>query len=208
MGLFIEELLDTYKQGEMKSSFPVDEAKNLIFTSLKNTVRFNGLAIPKYNVLMHSYMVCLLSADLYQIFTDKTNFDTYTKQTVGTMGLFHDVGEIIVGDMVYPVKHGGFIQYGELEKIERAFISYTGNHIFNIPDFDTKYKFAEPFIKQADDMLGVIELIGVSQDSNDFISRHFFREIFKEEKLLKINTENLFLETVDEHLNWNKESKK
>ena len=205
MSLFMEELLDTYKQGEMKSSFSKDDVKNLIFTSLKNTTRFNGLTSPVYNVMLHSYYVCLLSADLYQIYTNKTNYDVYTKQTVGTMGLFHDMGEVIVGDIVYPIKHSDYIQYDKLEKIEQAFISYAGNHIFDIPDFDKKYEFAKPYIKQADDMLGVIELIGVSKDSGDFSSRRILQNIFREDRIAKLNDESLFLETINEHLNWNKE---
>lgn len=205
MSLFVEELLDTYKQGKMKSSFSKEDIKKLIFTSLKNTVRFNGMTSPVYNVMLHSYYVCLLSADLYQIYTDKTKYDVYTKQTVGTMGLFHDMGEVIVGDVVYPIKHSDFINYDKLEKIEQAFVSYAGNHIFDIPDFDKKYEFAKPYIKQADDMLGVIELIGVSKDSGDFSSRKILQNIFREDRVAQLNDEELFMETINEHLNWNKE---
>lgn len=200
-GMFVKEVIDGWsKTGEIKTSFNSDDVKTLILQSLKNTARFNGLTTNKYTTMAHSYLVGCLAADLATI---EGVTDSIRLNNIQLVGLLHDIGECIIGDMVYPLKKGVFgNEYKRLEVLENCFRKWACENIFEIKNFEYISKDAKKFVDNADSSMGIIELIGISTDG-DFQMAHFFSRSFSHtdesfnnsftkmlEYNLKINKEN------------------
>lgn len=172
MALFVEEIIRNYEKGKIQSSFSPDKVKEIIFTSLCNTNRFNGITKVPYSTLVHSYAVGKLASDFGLIYY---NYDQGQRNWAKLFGFMHDMGEAIIGDIVYPIKTGKYEKIAEeYFKIEKAFLLWLGSEIFKIPDFESKYDFYQEVVKKADHYYGVMELIGVSGDCDFFESEKFF----------------------------------
>ena len=174
MSLFIEEIIKTYNEGMIKTSFAKQVVKDIVFTSLTNSNRFNGITKKPYSTMLHSYAVGNLASDFALIYN---NFSKKERNWVKLMGYMHDMGETVVGDVVYPLKTGQYKDdVEEFSKIEKAFLYWLGEEIFEIPNFQTKYEKYYPIVKKADEYLGVLELIGISKDSVFFDSEKLFED--------------------------------
>lgn len=172
MALFVEEIIKTYEEGKIRSSFPSNKIKEIIFTSLCNSNRFNGITKVPYSTLTHSYAVGKLASDFGLIYFD---YNQDQRNWAKLFGFMHDMGEVIIGDIVYPMKIGKYEKIAEeYFKIETAFLYWLGSEIFKIPEFDKKYEFYHEVVKKADHYYGVMELIGVSEDCDFFESEKFF----------------------------------
>lgn len=175
MALFVEEIIKTYEEGKIKSSFPPDKVKEIVFTSLLNSNRFNGITKIPYPTLVHSYAVGKLASDFGLIYH---NYNQEQRDWAKLFGFMHDMGEVITGDIVYPMKTGKFEQVAiEYFKIEDAFLCWLGEEIFKIKNFKEKYEFYCPVVLKADSYCGVMELIGISEDGDSFESANFFSSV-------------------------------
>ena len=172
MALFVEEIIRTYEEGKIHSSFPPEKVKEIIFTSLCNSNRFNGITKVPYSTLVHSYAVGKLASDFGLIYY---NYNQSQRNWAKLFGFMHDMGEVIIGDIVYPMKTGKYEKIAEeYFKIEKAFLMWIGSEIFKIPEFEKKYEFYQKVVKKADHYYGVMELIGISKDCDFFESEKFF----------------------------------
>ena len=174
MSLFIEEINKTYNEGKIKTSFTNQVVKDIVFTSLANSRRFNGITKKPYSTMQHSYAVGNLASDFALIYNESNREE---RNWIKLFGYMHDMGETIVGDVVYPLKNGKYKDdIEEFSKIEKSFLYWLGEEIFEIPDFQTKYEKYYPLVKKADEYLGVLELIGISKDSVHFDSEKLFED--------------------------------
>lgn len=174
MGLFLEEIVNTYQTGEIKSSFSNEQIKDIVFTSLAQTNRFNGITKVPYCTMTHSFAVGKLAYDYATIYH---NYQQHTKDKIKLFGYMHDMGETIIGDVVYPLKSGDFKKNVKtFEDIERAFLIFLGEKVFGIKNFQNEYEYFYPLIKKADDYLGLLELIGISKNTSGFESSVFFAD--------------------------------
>jgi len=169
MSLFVEEIVSSFKEtGKINSSFPKDKIKELIYLSMKNTNRFNGLTKEPYNLFKHCFFVGLLASDLAKIELSSSNKSSdYIAEMAHNSciaGMCHDMAECIIGDIVYPIKNG-FIEneYKKLEDFEYAVRKYFWNEVFEFGNFDDVYLKTKDFVKTADYFAGTMELIGVSE---------------------------------------------
>lgn len=174
MSLFIEEIIKTYSEGKIKTSFTKQVVKDIVFTSLANSRRFNGITKKPYSTMQHSYAVGNLASDFALIYNESNREE---RNWIKLFGYMHDMGETIVGDVVYPLKNGKYKDdIEEFSKIEKAFLYWLGEEIFEIPDFKQKYEKYYSLVKKADEYLGVLELIGISKDSIHFDSEKLFED--------------------------------
>jgi len=189
--MFIEEVLSNWKNhGKIFTSFPKERVRELIMQSLRNTVRFNGLTTKRYTTMAHSYLVACMASDLAEIDGIRENDRL---DDVVVCGLMHDIGECIIGDIVYPIKNKLFQkEYQLLQQIEEDFRIWAGKEIFNIENFTKKWNSYCGYVNKADSIIGLIELLGVSTDG-DFQTKEFFEKCFNvSNRDLEIEYEKLF----------------
>lgn len=180
MGMFVEEILDSWiKNRKISTTFDERRVENLIFQSLQNTVRFNGLVENGYTTMQHSYYVGCMARDMAII--NSTN-DSISLDEIMLCGMLHDIAECIVGDVIFPIKQKFFPKlYEPLEELENEFILWSGEHIFEINDFVSIWNKHKDLVKKADLFIGYMELIGISTDG-DFCSTKYFSGFFSNSK--------------------------
>lgn len=160
-GIFTEEIIDSWREcGVIKTSFSPLEVREKIYLSLHNSIRFNGLVHFKYNVLAHSWMVGMLAHDF--AVTGKACQRTQLESHL--MGMLHDIGECIVGDVIWPLKTGLFEEQYNLSyfQLEAAFRNWAGEYAFGIENFSSVYSGLLETVLRADRLAGELELFGVS----------------------------------------------
>lgn len=160
-GIFTEEVICSWLDtGKISTSLDKEDCRDKILTALDQTVRFNGMMNVRWSVLRHSWMVGVLSED-YAI-TDRAGDNVQLLAHLA--GMLHDTGEAIVGDMVWPLKSGRFKSIYEENylPLEMAFRNWTGEWVFGIEDFESKYNDMKKYIDKADALMGEIEMFGAS----------------------------------------------
>lgn len=173
--MFIDEVINSYKssgQITVSSDYSVERVKDMVYTGFVNINRFNGITTVPYNLLKHSMFVSSYARDLYLIYQKSGIDNDYWR--VGLCGLFHDIGEVVVGDTVYPMKKT-FARDDE-NGLEFAFVNWFVAYCYGI-ELNYDKSFYDSHIKIADRDLGVIELIGLSKEY-EFSSRSYFEQVF------------------------------
>jgi len=173
--MFIEEIIESYEStGEIQisSEWDVSSIRDLVFTAIANTNRFNGMTKFPYNLIQHSIFVSNYARDLYLIYKRANKDRLYWK--IGLCGLVHDLGEVIVGDTIFPIKKRVNREYEN--KIEFAFINWFLRYCYDL-DVDLTEDFYKSYIKEADSTAGILELIGVSKDYK-FCAESFLEKAF------------------------------
>lgn len=194
--MFINEVLDSFDEygkvilsEEYNSSVVID----IVITSLYNTNRFNGITKVPYNLIKHSLFVSRFARDLYTIFKETKKEKTYWQ--VGIMGLLHDLGEVIVGDTVYPIKKRYSLGYEN--GIEKAFIEW---FIRNCLELDLCYddELHDNYIKRADRKAGLLELLAISKEKvfslSSYIDESFLSDAVPSDKESFMNELNFCIE--------------
>lgn len=172
MSSFVDEVITGWKSGKISTTREPDEVLDIVLLSLHNTIRFNGLCRKDYNVLSHSWFVGAMSQDLARM-----NGENELQQTRARLaGLTHDFGEVIVGDMVWPLKAHEFEQtynnYKQLEEEARRFIVEYALGI-SCDEFSQVGKY----VAQADSFVGMLETLGASQ-TDDYLCFSYFKPLF------------------------------
>lgn len=160
-GIFTEEVIYSWLDtGKISTSLNKTDCRDRILTALDQTIRFNGMMSIKWSILKHSWMVGVLAED-YAI-TDMAGDNI--QLTAHLMGMLHDAGEAIVGDMVWPLKSGRFKSvYDEnYLPLENAFRNWTGEYVFDIDGFESKFNEVKKYVDKADALMGEIEMFGAS----------------------------------------------
>ena len=160
-GIFTEEVIHSWAEtGIISTTFSPDEARERILLALENTIRFNGMMNVPWSVLSHSWMVGVLAED----FAITARCPEERQVSAHLMGMLHDLGEAIVGDMVWPLKAGRFkdVYDGSYLLLENAFRDWAGEYAFGIPGFPEKYAGVEEFVAKADALMGNLEMFGAS----------------------------------------------
>ena len=179
-GIFTEEVIHSWcDYGRIMTTLPPEEARSKILTGLGRTVRFNGIMNVPWTVLKHSWMVGVLAED-YAI-TDRTG--RKEQLSARLMGMLHDIGEAIVGDMVWPLKHHG--QFKDAyeryyQPLEIAFRNWAGEYAFGIDGFEEKYFESQEYVDRADAFMGEMELYGASAIAEYGFAQYagsFFRDM-------------------------------
>lgn len=172
MNLFVEEMVLNYqKTGKVSSSFQKDKVKELVFLSMKNTNRFNGLTKEPYSLLKHSYFVGKLAWNLAKIKRSSTESDLERIVEICihsmVMGFCHDMGESIIGDIVYPIKHNFMGEnYNKLACFEQAVLEYLWNDVFEFGNYKEIREETIAYVWEADSIISDLELIGFSEISD------------------------------------------
>lgn len=181
--MFVEEIIRTWQAGKISSSYDKNAIIEMVFKSLHNTARFNGLTRRRYSTMLHSYYVGCLASDFAQI---NGVSDESTLNKVCLMGLLHDVGECIVGDVIYSLKHDFFKEECEkLNRLEEGFRNWFMNDILNIEDSDKWWELSEEYVIRADEMMGVVELLGISDTCQS--KSKFFGQILPSAEVCEID---------------------
>lgn len=182
--MFLECIIKSYFDTgkiEIESKFTPERVKDIVFVAMKNTNRFNGLIEKPCSLIEHCFFVSKYAQDLYKIYVDV--FDEREYQMVGLLGLIHDLGEVVVGDMVYPLKTRNFCNM-EIQKLEMDFLKWFMDYVYNY-----KLEINEELMKyvtKADHHSGVFELIGISLN-DDFETKHLFGSLIEaNNKFLKV----------------------
>ena len=160
-GIFTEEVIHSWSDaGVISTTFGPDEARERILLALDNTIRFNGMMKVPWSVLSHSWMVGVLAED----YAVTARCPEGRQVLAHLMGMLHDLGEAIVGDMVWPLKDGRFkdVYDGAYLPLERAFRDWAGEYAFGISGFSEKYADVEEFVAKADAFMGNLEMFGAS----------------------------------------------
>lgn len=172
MNLFVEEMVLNYqKTGKVSSSFQKDKVKELVFLSMKNTNRFNGLTKEPYSVLKHSYFVGKLAWNLAKIKRSSTESDLERIMEICmhsmVMGICHDMGESIIGDIIHPIKRN-FMgdDYNKLACFEQAVLEYLWNDVFEFGNYKEIREETIVSVWEADSIINNLELIGFSETSD------------------------------------------
>ena len=159
-GVFTGEVINSWlKDGSIRTSFTPDEAYEAIGSALLNTCRFNGIVKSRYSLLRHSELVGALAHDIALT----AGADRRTVLAARIMGMLHDIGECIVGDVIWPLKTGEFKEkYDEVYgRLEVAFRKEMSSYVFGV-DYDDLERIAGGYVGEADRLAGQIELFGVS----------------------------------------------
>lgn len=201
--IFTEEIIHSFeKDGKIESSFPAYKVGEFIANSLSNQIRFNGITdnLP-YNIMTHSFLVSMLAYDFALV---AGICDSARLAEVELCGLLHDVGETIVGDVIYPLKSGNFRQPYEKTylPIEIAFREWVAEKVYGIVDFHRMWNDSERFVNEADVFAGKMELFGISAIAEwhsadcftslfcELIDKDFLQDDFEEKiDILKKKTE-------------------
>ena len=172
MSSFVDEVISGWKNGKISTTREPDEVLDTVLLSLHNTIRFNGLCRKDYNVLSHSWLVGVMSQDLA-----KMNGGNELQQTKARLaGMTHDFGEVIVGDIVWPLKTQGFEQaysnYRQLEEEARKFIvEYTLGISYG------EFFEVGKYVSEADSFFGMLETLGASQ-TDDYSCYSYLKPLF------------------------------
>ena len=155
--MLIDEIVKSWQANrEINFDFTPDELMDIALLSLKNTVRFNGVCYAPYNVLTHSWMVALLASDFAKVAGASESEQLMAQYR----GMLHDFGEVVVGDIVYPLKHTEFEQtYRPYQELEDAFVAFASGR-FGVPW--KKTESVAQFVSQADNLMGTLETFGVT----------------------------------------------
>ena len=159
-GVFTGEVINSWlKDGTIRTSFTPDEAYEAIGSALLNMCRFNGIVKQRYSLMTHSELVGALAHDIALT----AGADRRTVLAARIMGMLHDIGECIVGDVIWPLKTGEFKEkYDEIYGgLEAKFRSEMAKYVFNV-DYDGLGSIAGGYVDEADRLAGQIELFGVS----------------------------------------------
>ena len=112
------------------------------------------------------------------------------------MGMLHDIGECIVGDVIYPLKSGAFKHEYDttMGQLERDFRHWAAEYAFGVKDFGKRMEETSSFVDAADRLMGEMELYGISS-----VGRYNFGYYGKPmfEALLNDATEDQFRVTLD-----------
>ena len=170
-GIFTEEVIKSFcDTGKISVSATPDEARDIILLSMENTIRFNGIVKHQWSILQHSWMVGILAAD-YALTAME---DEKGQACARIAGMMHDMGEVIVGDVVWPLKSGCFEKgYDELYRpLEKAFCKWAAGYVFGVDAFEEKYRMASKYVEKADEFMGTLEMFGVSKIADYGFSKY------------------------------------
>lgn len=177
-GIFTEEVIHSWMEtGRISTTFSPEEARDRILSSLGRTIRFNGMMKVPVSVLEHSWMVGVLAED----YALTSRMDERSQKEARLMGMMHDVGEAIVGDVVWPLKSGEFREAYERNylPLERTFRTWAGGYAFGIEDFGSRYYSMSGFVEMADKFVGDMEMFGAS-DIADYGFHAYAARMFSE----------------------------
>ena len=172
MSSFVDEVIQGWKKGEISTTRTPDEVLDTVLLSLHNTIRFNGLCRKDYNVLTHSWLVGAMASDIARM----NGADALHQTLARFVGMTHDFGEAIVGDMVYPLKRGEFEgayeNYKQLEEAARDFIVKYSLGV-GLVGVDKEREQVE----RADSFFGMMETLGAAQ-TDDYICFSYLKPFF------------------------------
>ena len=174
--MFIKDVLHSFRDtGKIEFRLPVDEVKDLVYTSMFRINRFNGITKENLNLIDHNMFVSDYAMDLYTVYeSGRKDLNYYL---VGLMGLTHDLGESIIGDITYSIKKN-LAGYKDLELIEAEFIRAFMKYCFKFT-MPLRGEIYDKYVKKADDDAGLLELFGVSKFDKFVTSDFFFHMIQK-----------------------------
>lgn len=150
----------------------VSTVKDTVYRSLMMTNRFNGHLRFPYSVMDHSLNVANYAADLYSIFAE--DYSERGRDEVFLMGLLHDISESITGDVIYPMKDK--LVWNRMNAFEKEFRRWFLEYCYGF-NYKWNDELYDKYVNRADRELGVLELIGVS-DNPHFISTALMEKLF------------------------------
>lgn len=152
--LLVDEVVSSWlKSGCIQTGMAKEDMIETVLASMERMTRHNGTLRHVHSVLEHSLFTGLMAESIAG--------GRGLGDTAKLMGLLHDVGEVIVGDFVKPMKTGepfGMVYQCYFEPLETAFRSYFGKEVLGMEDFDEKWKLVERPVLLADQLGGRLDL--------------------------------------------------
>ena len=176
-GMFTEEVINSWVSGGgISSSCSPEEVRTIVLDALHNTIRFNGLCRRRWTVLEHSWLVGSMAQDFAHVAMASERIQLESR----LCGLAHDFGEAIVGDIIWPLKHGKFEKsYNETYlPLEEAFREWSAVQAFGIADYPEMRKRTLEYVDHADRLCGELEMVGVST-AGDFVTGTYIDPMFE-----------------------------
>lgn len=183
--MFVDDVLSSFEALGV-ISLPSDlwssqSVKETVYRSLSMMNRFNGhLRIP-YSVLQHSLSVANYSVDLCRIFSE--SYCEHERCEVFLMALLHDISESVTGDVIYPMKDK--LVWTRAKSFEAEFRQWFLEHCYGLK-YVWNNDLYEKYVNRADRELGVMEMIGVTDDKR-FASADSFAAMFNGNRVVNQN---------------------